>query len=68
VEKQIGDQARIHNIPESEVVEKIMAAESPLHRLLEPEEVAASVVFLCSSAADAITGSAFTIDGGWTAH
>ena len=68
VEKQIGDQARIHNIPESEVVEKIMAAESPLHRLLEPEEVAASVVFLCSSAADAITGSAYTIDGGWTAH
>ena len=68
VEKQIGDQARVHNIPESEVVEKIMAAESPLHRLLEPEEVASSVLFLCSDAAAAITGSAFTIDGGWTAH
>jgi 3-hydroxybutyrate dehydrogenase len=68
VEKQIGDQARVHNIPESEVVEKIMAAETPLHRLLEPEEVASSVLFLCSDAAAAITGSAFTIDGGWTAH
>jgi 3-hydroxybutyrate dehydrogenase len=68
VEKQIADQARIHNIPESEVVEKIMVAEAPLRRLLEPEEVAASAIFLCSDAASAITGSAFTIDGGWTAH
>lgn len=68
VEKQISDQARIHNLPESEVVEKIMVAEVPLHRLVEPEEVAQSVVFLASAAASAITGSAYTIDGGWTAH
>jgi 3-hydroxybutyrate dehydrogenase len=68
VEKQISDQARIHQIPESEVVEKIMVAESPLHRLVEPSEVAESVLFLCSNAGSAITGSAYTIDGGWTAH
>jgi 3-hydroxybutyrate dehydrogenase len=68
VEKQISDQARIHQIPESEVVEKIMVAEAPLHRLVEPSEVAASVLFLCSNAGSAITGSAYTIDGGWTAH
>jgi 3-hydroxybutyrate dehydrogenase len=68
VEKQISDQARIHQIPESEVVEKIMVAEAPLHRLVEPAEVAASVLFLCSNAGSAITGSAYTIDGGWTAH
>ena len=68
VEKQISDQARIHNIPESEVVEKIMVSESPLHRLVEPEEVAASVVFLCSNLGSAITGIAYSIDGGWTAH
>lgn len=68
VEKQIADQARIHNIPESEVVEKIMAAEAPIHRLLEPEEVATYALFLCSDAASGITGSAQSIDGGWTAH
>ncbi len=68
VEKQIGDQARIHNIPESEVVEKIMAAEGAIHRLLEPEEVAQLVTYLCSDAASGITGSAQTIDCGWTAH
>jgi 3-hydroxybutyrate dehydrogenase len=68
VEKQIADQARIHGIPESEVVEKIMVSEAPIHRLLEPSEVAAYITFLCSDAAAGVTGSAVTIDCGWTAH
>lgn len=68
VEKQIADQARIHNIPEEEVVEKIMAAEGAIKRLLEPSEVAQLALFLCSDAASGITGSAQTIDCGWTAH
>jgi 3-hydroxybutyrate dehydrogenase len=68
VEKQIVDQARIHGIPEEEVVEKIMAAEGAIHRLLEPEEVASFATYLCTNAASGITGSAQTIDCGWTAH
>lgn len=68
VEKQIADQARIHNIPEEDVVEKIMAAEGAIKRLLEPSEVAQLALFLCSDAASGITGSAQTIDCGWTAH
>ncbi len=68
VEKQIADQARIHGIPESEVVEKIMVAEAAIHRLLEPDEVAAYITFLCSDQASGVTGGAVTIDCGWTAH
>ena len=68
VEKQIADQARVHGIPESEVVEKIMVTEGAIHRLLEPEEVAQLVTYLCTDAASAITGSAQTIDCGWTAQ
>ncbi len=68
VEKQIADQARVHGIPESEVVEKIMVTEGAIHRLLEPEEVAQLVTYLCTNAASGITGSAQTIDCGWTAH
>ncbi|MBV9230174.1 MAG: 3-hydroxybutyrate dehydrogenase, partial [Chloroflexi bacterium] len=68
VERQIADQARIHGIPESEVVEKIMVSEGAIHRLLEPEEVAQLVTYLCTDAASGITGSAQVIDCGWTAH
>lgn len=40
VEKQIADQARVHGIPESEVLPKIMLTESSIKRLVEPAEVA----------------------------
>jgi 3-hydroxybutyrate dehydrogenase len=68
VEKQIADQARVHQIPESEVVEKIMVTEGAIRRLLEPEEVAHLATYLCTDIASGITGSAQMIDCGWTAH
>ena len=68
VEKQIAAQSQVHGIPESEVVEKIMLAEAPIRRLLEPSEVAKLAAYLCSDDASGITGSALTIDCGWTAH
>lgn len=68
VEKQIADQSKVHGIPQQEVVEKIMLAPAAVKRLLEPEEVAGLVRYLCSDAAAGITGSAWTIDGGWTAR
>ncbi|MBM3277088.1 MAG: SDR family oxidoreductase [Candidatus Handelsmanbacteria bacterium] len=36
----------------------------PLNRLLEPEEFAGPVVFLCSEAASAVTGVLLPVDGG----
>jgi 3-hydroxybutyrate dehydrogenase len=68
VEAQIADQARARGIPEGQVVERIMLADSVIPRLIEVDEVAAYVRFLCSDAATGITGSAQMIDGGWTAH
>ncbi len=44
--------------------ERALAHQSPLGRLLEPEEVADAVVFLASPAAEAINGQALMIDGG----
>jgi 3-hydroxybutyrate dehydrogenase len=68
VEKQIAEQARRHGIAESEVIAKIMLAPAAVKRLLEPSEVAALIVFLCSDAASAITGTTISIDCGWTAR
>ena len=67
VEGQIADQAKTHGIPESEVVERIMLARSAIKRLVEPEEVAELLAFLCSPAAGFITGASIAMDGGWTA-
>jgi len=68
VEKQIADQAKIHGISEDEVIEKIMLTEPAIKRLIEPEEVAELVVFLCSKEASFINGASIVMDGGWTAR
>jgi 3-hydroxybutyrate dehydrogenase len=68
VEKQIADQARIHGLDESEVVETIMLTHNAIKRLVEPEEVAALVAWLVGPEAAMITGASYTIDGGWTAQ
>lgn len=67
VEKQIADQARVHDIPESDVVSKIMLGETAIKRLVEPSEVASLALWLASDDAGMVTGSSYAIDGGWTA-
>lgn len=68
VEKQIADQARVHGIPEGDVVEKVMLTESAVKRLVEPAEVASLVRWLASDEARMVTGASYTMDGGWSAR
>jgi 3-hydroxybutyrate dehydrogenase len=68
VERQIDDLAAANHLSADEVVEQIMLAPAARKRLLDPTEVAAFATFLCSEAAGGITGSAQTIDCGWTAR
>jgi len=68
VEKQITDQAVVHGIPESEVVERVMLTESAVKRLIEPAEVASLACWLASDEAGMVTGASYTMDGGWTAR
>lgn len=67
VEGQIKAQAEAHGISEDEVVSQIMLSKAFIKKMLTPEAVAEIVNFLCSDAAESITGIALPIDGGWTA-
>jgi len=66
VEKQIADQARVHDIPEADVAEKVFLQRSAVKRLIEPEEVAQAVLWLCDNSF--VTGTSLAVDGGWTAQ
>jgi 3-hydroxybutyrate dehydrogenase len=68
VEKQLADQARAHGVPEERVLSEVLLQDSAVKRLIEPEEVAEAVAYLCSPQASFITGTSLVLDGGWTAH
>ena len=67
VEKQVGDQAKVHGIPRERVIAEVILKPQPTGRFVEIDEVAAMAVFLCSEAGKSITGTALSMDGGWTA-
>ncbi|CCB78359.1 MULTISPECIES: 3-hydroxybutyrate dehydrogenase [Streptomycetaceae] len=68
VERQIAAQAEAHGIGEDEVVREVMLERTAIKRLIEPEEVAAVVLWLCGPHSGYLTGASVPVDGGWTAH
>ncbi len=68
VQKQIAEQSRTLGIPPEEVEQKVFLAKTAIKKLLEPEDVANYVAFLCSPEAWGITGSVQVLDMAWTAH
>jgi 3-hydroxybutyrate dehydrogenase len=68
VANQVEAQAKSLGIPVEKVVEEVMLAPAAVKRLIDPDEVAQLVAYLCGEAASAITGAALKIDGGWTAR
>jgi 3-hydroxybutyrate dehydrogenase len=67
VENQIADQMKVHNLPRERVVKEVMLQRQPTRQFARVEDIAALTVFLCSDAAAQITGTALSVDGGWTA-
>lgn len=67
VERQASEQARAHGVPEEQVLNEVLLARSPIKRLVEPEEVAELVVYLCAREASFVNGASLPVDGAWTA-
>ena len=67
VASQGADQARVHGLSEDAVIREVMLAPQPTRHFVQPEEIAEMVAYLCGDMARSITGSAISIDGGWTA-
>ena len=68
VEKQIVDRAAENNMSRDKAIRDIILAPQPTKEFVTVEQIAGSAVFLCSAAADQITGAQFSVDGGWTAR
>jgi 3-hydroxybutyrate dehydrogenase len=68
VQKQIEDRAKASGKPVREEEIALLAEKQPMHQFTKPESIGALAVFLSSDAAATITGSAYSIDGGWVAQ
>ncbi len=51
---------------EDETFQRVNVDTTPYPRLAEPEDVAATIAFLCSPGAEMINGQSIVVDGGWT--
>ena len=68
VEGQIKDQAKVHNMSEDEVVEKVMLQKQAVKSFVPIEKLGEIAVFLAAENATTVSGSTFTLDGGWSAQ
>ncbi len=68
VANQIPDTMKARGLTEEQVKRDVLLAAQPTKEFVTIEQVAELMLFLCSDAAGAITGSTYSIDGGWTAQ
>jgi 3-hydroxybutyrate dehydrogenase len=67
VEAQIPEQMKVHNMDRETVIREVMLLRQPSRQFATVEQVGGTTVYLCSPAADQVTGTTISVDGGWTA-
>ena len=61
--REVEWEAKLRNMTPQQVIDEYVA-QTPLGRLEEPEDVAKTVLFLCSNLSGFITGEALNVTGG----
>jgi 3-hydroxybutyrate dehydrogenase len=67
VEAQIPEQMKVHKLDRESVIREVMLLRQPSRQFATVEQIGGTAVFLCSPAADQVTGTTISVDGGWTA-
>ena len=68
VEKQISAIAAREGGDQESAARELLAEKQPSLQFVTPEQLGGTAVFLASAAADQITGTTISVDGGWTAR
>jgi 3-hydroxybutyrate dehydrogenase len=68
VEAQIPDTAKQYGISEEAAIEQVILAKQPSKDFVTVEQLAGTVLYLCSDAAAQVTGTTISVDGGWSAQ
>lgn len=65
--EQIPSLMEQYSMTKKELIDNVLMERQPSKKFVSSEQISGLVKFLCSKDADQITGSAISIDGGWTA-
>lgn len=68
VQKQIDDNAKASGITIEAATKELLGNKQPTFEFATPEELGDLCVFLASDSAKQMTGSSYSMDGGWTAQ
>ncbi len=67
IESQIPEQMKVHGMDRETVIREVMLQRQPSRQFATVDQIGGTAVYLCSPAADQVTGTTISIDGGWTA-
>jgi 3-hydroxybutyrate dehydrogenase len=68
IQNQIDAISEKKSIGTEDAAHVLLAEKQPSKAFVTPQQIGELVIFLCSDAATQMTGSAITMDGGWTAQ